>query len=70
MTWLDILGEICNLLCVFEAHLLVAGFVQDNVVGHAHEDDPVWKFFRRRIPRCFRDELLNPTQYVHNCVPG
>ena len=60
MTWLEILGEIDNMLHAVDAHLLVARSVQFRTVEHAHEDDPVWKTLRRIISIRFRDKLLNP----------
>ena len=56
--------DICNLLSVVDVPLLTAGFVQDNIVGHVYEHDPVWNIVRRRISPCFRDELLN----LFSCV--
>ena len=47
LTWLDIIGDTCNFSSTVGARLLVACFVQPDVVEHAHHDDPVWKVLRR-----------------------
>ena len=57
-TWFENLGDIGNSLGVVDAHLLVAGSVQLNIVEHVHEDGLVWKVLRRGIPR-ISQELMN-----------
>ena len=60
MTWLEMLGETCNLSSAVDAYLLVASSVQINVVEHAHERGSVWQIIRRKTPPRFHDEFVNP----------
>ena len=64
MTWLEIFGEICNVLSSVGADLLLAGFVQDIVAEDAHEDLVVYFFVLRDesvIDSCRSKKLSHAT---------
>ena len=59
-TQLEIHGQIRNLLCAVDTHLVIASSVAVNNVEHDHEDDPVWKFHQLKFSPSCSEELLHP----------